>query len=83
MNQIKEKIQNYLIKEFFNDPEAGQLTDTTPLISSGIIDSISALQMVEFIEKEFNFEFKAHEVDQDHLDTLEKIVAFVEAKVGS
>lgn len=50
------------------------------LISSGIVDSITTLQLVEFIETEFNIEFDAHEVDRDNLDTLILIENFVERK---
>jgi acyl carrier protein len=35
---------------------------------------------VDFLEKEFGIEFEAHEVDQENINTLGKIVAFVEAK---
>ena len=51
-----------------------------PLLSSGIIDSISALELVEFLEKTFHFEFQPHEVDQENLDTITRIEAFVKTK---
>ncbi|NOQ64961.1 MAG: acyl carrier protein, partial [Methyloprofundus sp.] len=66
---MKEIIRNYILQEFYKAEDTEKLKDDTPLISSRVIDSISALQMVEFLEKEFNFEFQAHEVDQEHLDT--------------
>lgn len=77
---IKETIKNYLTNEILSPNEAGSLTSTTPLISSGLVDSITTLQLVDFIEKEFKIEFQAHEVDRDNLDTLEAIEAFVKSK---
>ncbi len=82
MNNIKEITKNYILHEFYKSGSSEKLQDDTPLISSRIIDSISALQMVEFLEKEFDFEFQAHEVDQENLDTINKIVEFVELKTG-
>ena len=82
MNNIKEQVKAYILEEFVNEAESGQVTDSTPLLSSGIIDSISALQFVEFLEKTFGFEFQAHEVDQDNLDSLVRIEEFVKEKTA-
>ena len=76
---IKNKIREYLADQYFKGQQ-DELTDDTPLLSSGIVDSISALQLVEFLESEFNFEFEAHEVDQDNLKPLETIDGFVSKK---
>ena len=77
--EIKNKIRKHLEEQYFTNKQE-VLKDDTPLLSSGIIDSISALQLVEFLEGEFKFQFEAHEVDQDNLDTLDTIVDFVSAK---
>lgn len=77
---MKEKILAYL-EENFGHPDVGPIQDDTPLLSGGLIDSISALELVEFLETAFGFEFEAHEVDQDNLDSLAKILAFVEGKL--
>jgi D-alanine--poly(phosphoribitol) ligase subunit 2 len=79
MSDIKETIKSYIQKEYKADG-GEEILDDTPLLTSGIIDSISALQLVDFLEKEFGIEFEAHEVDQENINTLGKIVAFVEAK---
>lgn len=76
---IKEKVRAYLQNQYFSQDQDG-LKDDTPLLSAGIIDSISALQLVEHLESEFNFEFEAHEVDQENLDTVDRIVNFVVQK---
>ena len=79
-DNIKTKVRNYLEGNFFSGRER-ELMDETPLLSSGIIDSISALQLVEYLESEFKFEFAAHEVDQENLDSLDTIVSFVQNKI--
>ncbi|MFT4664329.1 MAG: acyl carrier protein [Polaribacter sp.] len=77
--EIETAIKTYILKEFFEGDEAA-LTSETPLLSSGIIDSISALQLVDFIEEQFGIEFQAHEVDQDNLHSIETLTNFVIAK---
>lgn len=80
-DDVRTKVRNHLQEAYFKK-EALELKDDTPLLSSGIIDSISALQLVEYLEKEFGFEFEAHEVDQDNLNSLDTIVTFVRTKLN-
>jgi acyl carrier protein len=80
--EIRETISNYIKEEFLNEDDAITFGGDTPLVSSRIMDSISTLQLVDFIEKTFNIEFSHHEVDQDNLDTVNKIYAFIERKKG-
>lgn len=77
--EIKSIVREYITSTFYNENEA--LTDETPLLSSGVIDSISSLQLVRFLEETFKFEFQPHEVDQDNLDTLVLIGEFVKSKI--
>lgn len=78
--EIKKRLKDYLVQNVLDQNEAEQLLDSTPLVSSGLVDSITTLQLIEFIETEFNIEFEAHEVDRDNLDTLILIENFVERK---
>jgi acyl carrier protein len=83
MDSIKEKVRSYILEEFVNEAETGPIQDDTPLMSSGIIDSVSALQLVEFLENTFQFSFQPHEVDQENLNTLDLIEGFVKGKVAA
>lgn len=82
MDDIKEEVKAYILQEFADEADTGPLTDATPLLSSGIVDSISALQLVDFLETRYGFSFQAHEVDQDNLDNLQLIEDFVRAKTS-
>ena len=60
------------------DPAA--LTDTTPLMTTGIIDSIAVLKLVTFLENEFDITIDAHEAVVDHLNTISDITRLVMSK---
>jgi len=79
---IKATVRKYISDRFFKQGSSGELTDSTPLISGGVIDSIATMQLVTFLEKEFHFEFQAHEVDRDNLDTIEIIANFIYSKIS-
>ncbi len=80
MSDIKEKVKAYLLNDLHLPVKAEELNDATPLLSSRLIDSISALLLVEFLEKNFGIQFQPHEVNNDNLDTLDLIETFVRGK---
>jgi acyl carrier protein len=76
MNTIK----NYILEEFLPGEDPTKLTPTTPLMSSGILDSIATLKLITFLEQEFDIHVKAHEADEEHLNTLNAICELVDSK---
>ena len=76
MNTIK----SFILKEFLPGEDPGNLTPTTPLMSSGILDSLATLKLITFLEQEFNVQIQAHEADEEHFNTLEAICELVESK---
>lgn len=81
--QIEQAIKSYILEEFLPGEDPAQLTASTPLITAGILDSIATLKLVGFLEKTFSVAFAAHEVDTDHLNTIERITQMVQTKGGS
>ncbi|CAN5165572.1 N/A [soil metagenome] len=79
--QIRKSVREFLLENIYGGNDNGELKDDTPLISTRIMDSIVALKMVSFLEAKFNIEFEAHEVDQENLDTIDKISAFIKNKM--
>jgi acyl carrier protein len=80
MNELERDVHDYILKEFLpgEDPEA--LEADTPLISGGILDSISTLKLVVFLEERFGVRVDAHEAGIDHLNSIGQIVALIERK---
>lgn len=77
--EITQKIKEYIQSEYFEDTDQ-ELDESTPLISSGVIDSISVLNLVDHLENSFNFEFESHEIDQAYLDNINLISDFIISK---
>lgn len=78
--EIIETVKNYLMQEFLPGEDPDSLTNDTPLISGGILDSISTVKLVTFLEEKYGIEFQAHEISSDHLETLDDIVRTVQTK---
>ena len=83
IDEIKNTVKRYLLENLFESGGADELTDSTPLITGGILDSISTLQLVSFLESTFKIEFRPNEIDQDNLNTISLIATFVSSKLGA
>jgi acyl carrier protein len=79
---IEAAIRGFILEEFLSGEEPGLLKDSTPLISTGVLDSIATLRLVAFLEQTFGIEMSAHETDAEHLDTIERIARLVRSKSG-
>ncbi len=79
-DDIKQTVRAYILDEFLPGEDPAELTDETPLITGGILDSISTLKLVTFLEERFEVVLEAHEAGADHLDSVGRIVSLVEAK---
>ena len=77
---MKDEIRSYILNEFLPGVDESELSNTTALISGGIIDSIGTLKLISFMEEEYDIIIEAFEINEDNLDTLEKIEEFVESK---
>ena len=72
-------IKNYILSQLLDDQNIN-IDSNTPLISSGLIDSISTLKLVDHLEKTYEVEFQPHEVDRDNLDNIELMAQFIQSK---
>lgn len=77
---IQSSVKAYILNEFLPGEDPSALTDTTPLITTGILDSIAVLKLVTFLESQFGITLEAHETDAEHLNTLADITRLVASK---
>jgi acyl carrier protein len=73
-------IKDYVLAEFLAGEDPSMLTPTTPLMTSGILDSLATLKLISFLEKEFDVKIEAHEADEEHFNTLDEISRLVDSK---
>jgi acyl carrier protein len=71
--EIRQVLHQYILDEFLPGEDANELTDQTPLITGGILDSISTLKLVVFIEERFGVTVEAHEAGVENLDSVAQI----------
>jgi acyl carrier protein len=78
---IESTVKRYILEEFLPGENPAELTASTPLITSKILDSIATLKLVAFLEQQYGIEIEAHEADFENLDSLARIAVFVRSKL--
>jgi acyl carrier protein len=79
---IKHAVKHFILEEFLPGENPDELTDSTPLITGGVLDSIATLKLVLFLEERFGVTLEPHEVDPEHLDTTACIEQLVLSKIA-
>lgn len=80
MDEIKSTVKQFVLDEFLPGEDPEQLTESTSLFGSGVLDSLASLKLVEFLEKQFGIKVEPHEVVADNMDSLSAIAEFVQSK---
>jgi acyl carrier protein len=80
---IKQEIKDFILAEFLPGESPDELTDSTPLISGGVLDSIATLKLVMHVEDKYGVGFEPHEVDKENLDTLDLIARLIRSKLAA
>ena len=79
-DDIKQAVKQFILDEFLPGEDPNELTDDTPMITVGVLDSIATLKLVLLLEERFGVTLQPHEVDPEHLDTTTCIEELVLSK---
>jgi acyl carrier protein len=76
----KETLQRFIEQRF---PLAGakKLSDDTPLLDSGMVDSLGILDLVVFIEEKFGIVAEDHELVPENFGTIAALTRFVKDRL--
>ncbi len=81
MSDQKTKIKNFIIENFLFG-NANGLEDNTSFLEEGIIDSTGVLELVTFLEEEFEIQIEDEELVPENLDSINNVSAYLERKMG-
>jgi acyl carrier protein len=74
----KRIMRAFIVENFLFGDEASLPADGDSLIAGGIIDSTGVLELVAFIEEQFEFTIADSDIVPGNLDTIDAVAAFVE-----
>lgn len=77
---LKTTLRNYILDNFLFTDDQSELDDDDSFMDREIIDSTGILEVIEFLEETCNIKIEDEDMVPDNLDSVNKIIAFVERK---
>ena len=82
MLAVSHRIRQFIIKHFPLARKQSIIEDDSPLLDSGIIDSLGVLEVVSFIEKEFKIMISDEDLLHENFESIASMTAFVQNKIN-
>ncbi len=79
MSEVKGRLKDFIVENFLFGDAAG-LEDDTSFLESGIIDSTGMLELITFLEEQFQIQIEDEELSPENLDSLNNLEAFLSRK---
>lgn len=79
MNKAEEII-TFINDELLDEPE--DIGKGTSLFQDRILDSLNLVMLISFLEKTYSIKVKTSEVSIENLDTVAKMITFIEKKTN-
>ncbi len=74
---VAGQIRSFLARQF---PLAKNVADDQPLLGGGLIDSLGILEVVSFLESEFNIAVADEELLPENFESVRNLSRFVQKK---
>ena len=80
---VREMLRSFILSSFLPGEEPETLDDSTLLVSSGVITSLSLLELVTFIEDRFSVALEGDDLGIARMDSIDSMVELIRERSGS
>lgn len=80
MSELKNKIRAFIVENFLFG-EDGNLNDDTSFLDEGIVDSTGILELVSYLEEEFDITVEDEDLVPENLDSIDNVVGYLQKKL--
>ncbi len=77
---LPAEIRNFIVENFMLGMNPEELTDSDSLLDKGIIDSTGVLELVGFLEENYQIQIEDEELVPENLDSINNLVKFIQKK---
>ena len=82
-NEVRQAIRSFILSNFLPGEAPATLKDSTLLVTSGVIASLSMLELVTFIEDTFSVTLDPDDLGVAHMDSIDLLVDLVLSRAGT
>jgi acyl carrier protein len=80
--EVRETVRRFILENLIADDGSVSLREDTPLMQLGILDSLSTLKLVSFLEERFNIAFESSDLENGGFSSLGDIEHLVQMKLS-
>lgn len=77
---VRKKVREYVVENLLIGEEEAGFSDEQSFLETGLIDSTGILEVIFFLENEFDLEIDDEEMVPENLDSVANIGRFVLSK---
>ena len=82
-DDARQALRSFILSNFLPGEEPDTLKDSTLLVTSGIVTSLSLLELVTFIEQTFTVTLDADDLGVERMDSIDLMVELIAERVGT
>lgn len=79
MSEVTSQLASFLAEKILKQPNR-KITENEPLISSGLIDSFSLMDVALYVEDTFGVRIEDTELNADTFDNLTQLANLIESR---
>ena len=76
----EEVLRKYILENYLFTDDESELKNNSSFLDLGIIDSTGIMEVVLFVETEFDIEVDNEDLLPENLDTIDNLVKFIATK---
>lgn len=80
MESTRNIVKSFIEGSFLPGSQLTRIDDATSFLDTGLIDSTGVLELVDFLEEQFEISVEDDELVPDHLDSVGNICKYLESK---
>ena len=77
---VHDEIRQFIIDNFLMGQDSDSLKDDSSFLEEGVIDSTGVLELVGFLEENYEIKVEDEELIPENLDSIKNICAYLELK---
>lgn len=80
--EINVQIRDFIAQNLLFSDNGYQYGDDDSFLQEGIVDSVGVMDLVSFVEDNFNVEVDDQEIVPDNFDSVNKLAQYVRGKLA-
>jgi acyl carrier protein len=76
-DEIRTCVRSFVLEKFLPGEAPETLKDSTLLMTTGIVSSLAMLELVAFVENEYDVTLRHDDLTPDRLDSVDLVVGLV------